>query len=180
MTDYIATRWYRAPEVILSWAQYTAAIDVWSVGCILAEMIRRKPLMPAQNSAEQMKMIVNICGSPGKDLIKNIQDSDNRQFMEQLPNQRGKNFKELFNMCTNPDAIDLLQKMLEFDPEKRISIQGALEHPYMEKLHQDDDEPVGAPVSDYDFDFELYSLKINEFKTLIYEETQLYHDAEAQ
>ena len=47
LTDYIATRWYRAPEVILSWRQYTSAIDVWSVGCILAELIRRKPLMPA-------------------------------------------------------------------------------------------------------------------------------------
>ena len=69
LTDYIATRWYRAPEVILSWQQYTGAIDVWSVGCILAEMIRRKPLMPAQNSAEQMKMIVNITGTPGSDLI---------------------------------------------------------------------------------------------------------------
>jgi len=69
LTDYIATRWYRAPEVILSWAQYTDAIDTWSVGCILAEMIRRKPLMPASNSAEQMKMIVGICGPPGNQLI---------------------------------------------------------------------------------------------------------------
>lgn len=49
LTDYIATRWYRAPEVILSWKQYTGAIDVWSVGCILAELIKRKPLLPAQN-----------------------------------------------------------------------------------------------------------------------------------
>ena len=82
LTDYIATRWYRAPEVILSWQQYTAAIDVWSVGCILAEMIRRKPLMPAQNSAEQMKMIVNLTGSPDTSLINKIQDADNKTFMQ--------------------------------------------------------------------------------------------------
>jgi len=82
-------------------------------------------------------------------------------------------------MCKNPDAIDLCKKMLEFDPEKRITIQGALEHPYMAKLHQEDDEPLGAPVCDFDFDFEMYSLKINEFKQLIYEESLLYHDAEA-
>ena len=85
MTDYIATRWYRAPEVILSWAQYGPAIDVWSVGCILAEMLRRKPLMPAQNSAEQMKMIVDLTGSPDAALIAKIQDADNKAFMEQLP-----------------------------------------------------------------------------------------------
>ena len=52
LTDYIATRWYRAPEVILSWRKYTAAIDVWSVGCILAELIIRKPLLPAASEEE--------------------------------------------------------------------------------------------------------------------------------
>ena len=52
MTDYIATRWYRAPEVILSWKRYSTAIDVWSVGCILAELITRKPLLPATSEEE--------------------------------------------------------------------------------------------------------------------------------
>ena len=54
MTDYIATRWYRAPEVILSWKKYTTAIDVWSVGCILAELLTRKPLLPASSEEEQI------------------------------------------------------------------------------------------------------------------------------
>ena len=102
LTDYIATRWYRAPEVILSWQQYTAAIDVWSVGCILAEMIRRKPLMPAQNSADQMKMIVGITGTPSQELISKIMDPDNKSFMEQLPKQAGKSFAELLSVCKNP------------------------------------------------------------------------------
>ena len=78
LTDYIATRWYRAPEVILSWKQYTAAIDVWSVGCILAELIRRKPLLPAQNEQEQMMMITNLIGKPDDKLIEQIEDVDNR------------------------------------------------------------------------------------------------------
>ena len=122
-------------------------------------------------------MIVNFIGSPNQALIGKIQDSDNRTFMEQLPNQAGKNFNELFSMCKNPQAIDLMKKMLIFDPEQRITVQQALEHPYMSKLHQEDDEPIGQPVSDFDFDFEMYSLKIGEFKLLIYEEAQLYHDA---
>lgn len=70
MTDYIATRWYRAPEVILSWKQYTSAIDVWSVGCILAELMRRKVLLPATSEQEMMHMITDLVGSPSEDLIK--------------------------------------------------------------------------------------------------------------
>jgi len=77
LTDYIATRWYRAPEVILSWKQYTGAIDVWSVGCILAELIKRKPLLPAQNEQDLMHMITNLIGNPDKDLIQKIDDKDN-------------------------------------------------------------------------------------------------------
>jgi len=170
LTDYIATRWYRAPEVILSWKQYTAAIDVWSVGCILAELIRRKPLLPAQNEQEQMMMITNLIGKPSNDLIDQIEDLDNRQFMKNLPAQKGKDFRELFKGYSNPQAIDLIKKMLTFDPARRITIEEALEHPYMERLHYPEDEPTGSPVHAFDFDFEIYSLKINEYKELIFDE----------
>ena len=64
LTDYIATRWYRAPEVILSWRKYNSAIDVWSVGCILAELIIRKPLLPAGSEEEQLSMITKLLGNP--------------------------------------------------------------------------------------------------------------------
>jgi serine/threonine protein kinase len=69
LTDYIATRWYRAPEVILSWKKYTAAIDVWSVGCILAELIVRKPLLPATSEEEQLNMITKLLGNPSPKLV---------------------------------------------------------------------------------------------------------------
>ena len=178
LTDYIATRWYRAPEVILSWRQYTAAIDVWSVGCILAELIRRKPLLPAQTEQEQMMMITNLIGKPDAALIDQIEDNDNRTFMRQLPSTRGKDFNELFRTA-NEHAIDLIKKMLTFDPARRITIDQALAHPYMERLHFEDDEPTGTPVCDFDFDFELFSLKIPEYKELIFEEIKLYHSNEA-
>ena len=69
LTDYIATRWYRAPEVILSWKKYTSAIDVWSVGCILAELIIRKPLLPATSEEEQLNMITKLLGNPSSKLV---------------------------------------------------------------------------------------------------------------
>lgn len=69
MSDYIATRWYRAPEVILSWKHYTAAIDVWSVGCILAELLTRKPLLPAPSEEEQIELITDLLGNPSEDII---------------------------------------------------------------------------------------------------------------
>lgn len=92
---------------------------------------------------------------------------------------KGKDFNELFKGYSNPDAIDLIKKMLTFDPEKRITIDEALEHPYMERLHFAEDEPTGEHVADFDFDFELYSLKIQEYKELIFEEIKLYHEEEA-
>jgi serine/threonine protein kinase len=82
LTDYIATRWYRAPEVILSWKNYTAAIDVWSVGCILAELILRKPLLPAASEEEQLSMINKLLGNPSPELVNKIENEKNRDFVQ--------------------------------------------------------------------------------------------------
>jgi serine/threonine protein kinase len=74
---------------------------------------------------------------------------------------------ELFK-DSDPNAVDLISRMLVFDPKQRITVDEALKHPFLAELHQEEDEPIGKPVSSFDFDFELYSLKIPEFKDLIY------------
>lgn len=130
LTDYIATRWYRAPEVILSWKKYTGAIDVWSVGCILAELIIRKPLLPAGSEEEQLNMITKLLGNPTSKLISKIDNEKNKEFVQQLPKRDGKDFDQFFSGA-NPNAIDLLKKMLTYDPEERITVENALAHPYL-------------------------------------------------
>ena len=93
LTDYIATRWYRAPEVILSWKKYTGSIDVWSVGCILAELIIRKPLLPASSEEDQLNMITKLLGNPSSSLVSKIENEKNRDFVKQLPKRDGKDFE---------------------------------------------------------------------------------------
>ena len=71
MTDYVTTRWYRAPEIIFSQTNYSSSIDVWSVGCILAEMYLQKPLFPGKNEDDQIKMILELVGTPKGSFLEN-------------------------------------------------------------------------------------------------------------
>ena len=75
-------------------------------------------------------------------------------------------------------AVDLLRKMLTFDPKIRITVDDALEHPYLSALHCPDDEPTTEPVSAFDFEFEIYDLKREDYKDLLYEEVMLYQSDE--
>jgi serine/threonine protein kinase len=95
-----------------------------------------------------------------------------------LPRRKAKDLNTVFKGA-NVDAIDLIKRMLTFDPLKRITIDDALAHPYMSQLHFPDDEPTTDLVQAFDFDFEIYSLKKEDYKDLIYEEIMLYHDEDS-
>ena len=69
LTDYITTRWYRAPEVMTSWKEYTTAIDVWATGCIFAEMLLGKPLFPGQDEAQQIELILATLGNEAEEQL---------------------------------------------------------------------------------------------------------------
>jgi serine/threonine protein kinase len=122
-----------------------------------------------------MLMINNLCGTPNPSYIQSISDKENEKFMMNLPKRKGFDFQELFKGA-NKQAIDLLERMLKFDPDQRITVNDALAHPYLSSLHDEDDEPIGEPMSPFDFDFELYSLSITEYRELIYQEILLYSD----
>merc|ERR1719476_555105 len=97
MTDYVATRWYRAPEVLCSWIDYTTAIDIWSIGCIFGEMLRRKPLFPGHNTQHQLQLIISFLGTPGDEELAKIPNDKCRKFLASLPPSQGKVLNEEFS-----------------------------------------------------------------------------------
>jgi len=123
-------------------------------------------------------MITKLLGNPSSKLVNQIENEKNKEFVLQLPKREGKKFEELFKGA-NALAIDLLRKMLTYDPDERITVADALGHPYLKQLHFIDDEPTTDPVSPFDFDFEKYSLSKEDFKDLMFEEIMLYHSDDA-
>ena len=102
------------------------------------------------------------------------------EIFQEMDNQNEKgDFDQIFEK-SDPVAIDLLKQMLHYDPEKRITIDQALEHEFIGDLHYEPDEPTTSSVSAFDFDFEMYDLSTDDLKSLIYEEIMLYHSRKAQ
>ena len=176
MTDYVATRWYRAPELLLANEGYDAKIDVWSVGCILAEMYLRKPFLMGTDWKNQLYLIVELLGTPKEEELTFIQNDKAKAFLKNYPEKSKGKFEEMFSEA-KPDSkgLDLLQKMLIFDPRTRISIEEALQHPYLEELYCPEDEPVREPINPNEFEFESVDLNKEQLKDMIYEEALLYH-----
>uniref|UniRef100_A0A6N2K9B2 mitogen-activated protein kinase n=1 Tax=Salix viminalis TaxID=40686 RepID=A0A6N2K9B2_SALVM len=153
MTEYVVTRWYRAPELLLNSSDYTTAIDVWSVGCIFMELMDRKPLFPGRDHAHQLRLLMER-------YIRQLQLHRRQSFLEKFP-------------TVHPAAIDLVEKMLTFDPRQRITVEGALAHPYLTSLHDISDEPVC--MTPFSFDFEQHALTEEQMKELIYREALAFN-----
>ncbi|KAI9567593.1 kinase-like domain-containing protein [Boletus coccyginus] len=170
MTEYVATRWYRAPEVMLTFKEYTRAIDMWSVGCVLAEMLSGKPMFPGRDYHDQLSLILDVLGTPSIDDFYAISSPRSREYIRALPFRKGKDFKTMFHGA-NELAIDFLEKCLTFNPKRRITAVEALQHPYFEPYHDADDEPVADPIDPSFFDFDNGEpLTKEQLKELIYQE----------
>ena len=174
MTDYVATRWYRAPELLLTYKSYTTAMDVWSVGCIFGEILLRKPLLPGTDAYQQLEVIFNLIGSPSSEDISKIPHARSRDRVMRMAKRPAKDFSSIFPDA-NPLGLDLLKQLLVFDPAQRITVEQALNHPYLEGLHVPEDEPTTEPVSIFDFEYEREVLTIRDLKDLVYEEILLHH-----
>jgi len=139
LTDYVATRWYRAPEILLGSTTYTKGVDMWSVGCILGELLGGKPMFPGTSTMNQLDRIIEVTGRPSKEDIEAIQSEFAGTMLESLPDTDPRSLQSLYPSASE-EAIDLLQKLLMFNPDKRISAEGALEHPYIAQFHNPEEE----------------------------------------
>lgn len=167
MTEYVVTRWYRAPELLLNCSEYTAAIDIWSVGCIFGEIMTREPLFPGRDYVHQLKLITELLGTPDDASLRFLRSDNARKYVRQLPQYPKQQLSARFPNVS-PLAIDLLEKMLVFDPSKRITVEEALCHPFLKSLHDINDEPV-CPRP-FHFDFEQPSITEENIKELIWKE----------
>jgi len=152
--ELVATRWYRAPEGLLSSGNYTTAVDIWSVGCILAELLGRRVLFPGRTEEEQIELILHVLGTPSPEETKVLQDETYREHLAEVAHCEGKPFETMFPDAS-PLALDLLRWTLAFDPAKRITVNEALSHPYLAAWHREDDEPVAHALFNDGLDHKL-------------------------
>ncbi|WKA09193.1 hypothetical protein VitviT2T_026864 [Vitis vinifera] len=143
-THEILTLWYRAPEVLLGSTHYSTAVDMWSVGCIFAELITKQALFPGDSELQQLLHIFKLLGTPNEEMWPGVTKLPNwHEFPQWSPNQNPKNSSSAFpNLSAavpnlDEDGLDLLSKMLKYDPSERISAKKAMEHPYFDDLDKD-------------------------------------------
>ncbi|KAK7846314.1 mitogen-activated protein kinase 16 [Quercus suber] len=233
-TDYVATRWYRAPELCgsffsknylltvfnywptclctgiivdfdnvkdyktcftipqnhdlnnkckehLTWCQlrqlllkYTPAIDIWSIGCIFAELLTGKPLFPGKNVVHQLDLMTDMLGTPSADAIARVRNEKARRYLCSMRKKKPIPFSHKFPNA-DPLALRLLERMLAFEPKDRPTAEEALADPYFKGLAKVEREPSAQPVTKMEFEFERRRITKEDVRELIYREILEYH-----
>jgi len=179
MTPYVVTRYYRAPEVILGMG-YKENVDIWSVGCIMGEMIRGGVLFPGTDHIDQWNKIIEQLGTPSQEFMRRLQPTV-RNYVENRPRYAGYSFERLFpdvlfpaestdtNRLRASQARDLLSRMLVIDQEDRINVDEALMHPYI-NVWYDESEVNAPPPGAWDHTVDEREHTVEQWKELIYQE----------
>ncbi|XP_028763811.1 mitogen-activated protein kinase 19 [Neltuma alba] len=174
-TDYVATRWYRAPELCGSFfSKYTPAIDIWSIGCIFAEVLTGKPLFPGKSVVHQLDLITDLLGTPTLETISGVRNEKARKYLTEMRKKSPVPFEQKFPNA-DPLALRLLQRLLAFDPKDRPTAEEALADPYFKGLGKVEREPSCQPISKLEFEFERRRVTKEDVRELIYREILEYH-----
>ncbi|KAH7731202.1 Protein C05D10.2 c [Aphelenchoides avenae] len=140
LTEYVATRWYRSPEILLAAKRYTKGVDMWSLGCILAEMLVGRAIFPGSSTINQIERIMNTISRPSKADIESIGSHYAASVLDKMP-QRPKKPLDQILPNTNIHAVDLVSRLLLFAPHKRLNVEQCLIHPYVLQFHNPAEEP---------------------------------------
>ncbi|XP_048215080.1 mitogen-activated protein kinase 15 [Perognathus longimembris pacificus] len=148
LTEYVATRWYRAPEVLLHSTRYTPGVDMWSLGCILGEMLRGRPLFQGSSALHQLELILETIGPPATEELSALGSDYSAWALRGGPRSGPRQtLGSLLPPDTPPEALDLLGRLLVWAPEKRLRAAEALRHPYVQRFHRPGPERTcGADV----------------------------------
>ena len=149
---YICSRFYRAPELIFGAVNYTSQIDVWSMGCVISELVLGRPMFPGATTSDQLVEIIRILGTPTKDDICSM----NPQFQEhKFPDIKPIPLEKIFKNRIIPDYfLDLISKILVFNPTKRLTAEKALEHIYFDEIRKIEKNSEGK-YKEYDIPLDL-------------------------
>ena len=134
-TEYVSTRWYRAPECILTSGSYGPEVDEWAVGCMLYELMTTKPLFPGKHEIDQIARIHKVLGTPSRNVLAQFRRNPNNQISFAFPNQKSTDLHNLIPRAS-PETIELLTKLLVYDPSQRIKAGDALNLPAFDSIRQ--------------------------------------------
>ncbi|XP_038159150.1 mitogen-activated protein kinase 15 isoform X1 [Cyprinodon tularosa] len=146
LTEYVATRWYRAPEILLGSTRYTKGVDMWSLGCILGEMLLGKALFPGTSTINQIEKIMSAILHPSPEDILAIKSEYGSSVIQRMLLKPQVRLEDILQPSVPPDALDLLKGLLVFNPDKRLTAEQALQHPYVARFHN----PAKEPALGYD------------------------------
>lgn len=154
--SYICSRYYRAPELIFGATNYTTSIDIWSLGCVFAELLIGQPLFPGESSVDQLVEIIKVLGTPSREEIEAM----NKNYTEfKFPSIKPHPWSKIFRAHTPPEAVDLITKMLRYTPTQRISPIDGCAHSLFDELRDPSVRlPNGKPLPPL-FDFNPDEMK---------------------
>jgi len=173
LISYVVTRWYRAPELLLDKKDYTFPVDLWSIGCILAEMLGCKPLFRGNSSRHQLHLILSVLGKPIPEDVSATANPRYHDMLNKMESRKAVAWSKLYPDAP-PEALDLLNKLLAFNPDKRPTCEEALAHPYLDELRIPHDEPEHK----LNFSYVTEDLEVSEIWKQINIEARLLVDEE--
>jgi len=179
LTMYVTTRWYRAPELLCFSSTYGSAVDMWSVGCIIAELFTRRPLFQGLDPLSQLEQVVRFVGRPSEEDLEAVMNEGALQYIESLPPGEAMLERELAS--ASPLAVDLICKLLTFNADKRARADQCLAHPYLVAYYTPPDtdaernEAAPALLSEWLTISSFSTLPMEQLQNLVFQEMLHFH-----